>query len=52
MSDIPDYDSKEYKKLRDEGRLIFELGQVILEEYGEKKAKELLRNYKLDNDKK
>jgi hypothetical protein len=46
MSEIPKHDSKEYKKMRDDARLVAELGQVIIEQYGKADSIKLLDQYK------
>jgi hypothetical protein len=40
------HQSKEYKDALKRGRMIRELGEVVLEEYGEQKCVEMLEEYK------
>jgi hypothetical protein len=51
MSDIPKYGSDEYKKIRARGKLLMDLGEVIIEQYGEKEAIKLLADYKKSKEK-
>lgn len=43
---FPKYPSKEYDECKNKSSLIFELGEVIIEQYGEKEAIDLLQKYK------
>jgi len=43
---FPELGTKEYTKMKLDGRLVMELGEVILKQYGEKEASELLAKYK------
>jgi hypothetical protein len=43
---FPELGTKEYTKMKLDGRLIMELGEVILQQYGEKEASELLAKFK------
>lgn len=46
MSDIPKHGSDEYKEFRRKSRLLHDLGEVIIEQYGEKEAIKLLNDYR------
>ena len=44
--DFTKHQSKEYKEALRKARMIRELGEVVLEEYGEEKCIEMLEAYK------
>lgn len=43
---FPELGTKEYTKMKLDGRLVMELGEVIIQQYGEKEASELLAKFK------
>jgi hypothetical protein len=43
---FPEFGSSDYSKMKKDGRLVVELGEVILKQYGEKEATELLAKFK------
>lgn len=42
---FPELGSSEYSKARIRGRLLVDLGEVIIKQYGEKESVELLRKF-------
>jgi hypothetical protein len=52
MSDLPKHGSEDYKKLRTKSKLLYDLGVVIIEQYGEKEAIKLLADYRKSKEEK
>lgn len=42
---FPKYPSKEYKEQQAKGKLLVDLGEVIIKQYGEKESVELLKKF-------